>query len=213
MGDHFERKIVAAAVGQSARLQQQPLFAQFAGKLGAARFLQGGDRALRLAVHEVDGGKAGRDLGARGAVQAVVDLVLEQFGRLVEQVDGDQPVGQAPDHLVAAAADRRQFAIIVEYGQRLDRLERVAFGGEEQAVEGRRRLVLDLARQLGIGMRQHGHAHDVEGVAVAPLLRIEMRQQLEPLDLGLVAAPDGGERLQREDRIRARQRAASPAAA
>ena len=52
---------------------------------------------------------------ARAApLQAVVDLVLEQFGRLVEQVDRDQPVGEPADHLVAAAADRGQLADIVE---------------------------------------------------------------------------------------------------
>ena len=46
LGDHFEREIVAADIGQRARLEQQPLLAQFVGKLGAARRLQGGDRAL-----------------------------------------------------------------------------------------------------------------------------------------------------------------------
>ena len=104
-----------------------------------------GERAVRLAVHQIDDREPGRDLRARGALQAVVDLVLQQFGRLVEQIDRHQPVGEPADHLVAAPADRRQLAEIVEQAERLDRRQRVALAGEEQAVEGRRRLVLDAA--------------------------------------------------------------------
>ena len=36
----------------------------------------------------------------------MIDLVLQQVGGLVEQVDRNQPIGQPPDHLVAAIADR-----------------------------------------------------------------------------------------------------------
>jgi hypothetical protein len=52
-------------------------------------------------------------------------------------------------------------------------------------------------------MRRERRAHDVEGVAIAALLGVEARQQLQPLDLGLVAAPDRGERLDRLDRFAA----------
>ena len=122
--------------------------------------------------------------------------MLEQLGRLVEQVDRDQPVGQPADHLVAAAPDRRQLAEIVEQRQCLDGRHGIAFAGEKQRIEGCRRLVLDAAGQIRIGMRLEGSAHDVESLAVAPFLGVEVRQQLQGLDLGFVAAPEGGEGLE-----------------
>ena len=146
IGDQFQRQVVAADIGQRARLQQQPLVAQFIGQIRGARGLQRRQRAIGLAVHQIDDREPGRDLGARGALQAVIDLVLEQFGGLVEQIDRHQPVGEPADHLVAAPPDRRQLAEIVEQAERLDRRQRVALAGQEQAVEGHRRLVLDLAR-------------------------------------------------------------------
>ena len=96
------------------------------GKIGDARRSQRRQRPVGLAVHQIDHGQPRRDLRARRALQAVVDLVLQQLGRLIEQIDRDQPVGQPPDHLVAAPADRRQFAEIVEQAERLDRRQRVA---------------------------------------------------------------------------------------
>ena len=138
------------------------------------------------------------------ALQAVIDLVLEQFGGLVEQIDRHQPVGEPADHLVAAPPDRREIAEIVEQAERFDRRQRVAFAAEEQAVEGHRRLVLDRPGEVGIGMRQQRHPHDVEGVAIAVVLGVKMREQLEPFRFGLVAAPDRGERLERDDHVLAR---------
>ena len=72
--------------------------------------------------------------------------MLQQLGRLVEQVDRHQPVGEPADHLVAAPADRRQVAEVVEQAERLDRRQAVALAAEEQRVERRRRLVLDAPR-------------------------------------------------------------------
>ena len=45
-------------------------------------------------------------------------------------------------------------------------------------------------------MRGERAAHDIERVAIAAVGGVEPRQHLQRLDLGLVAAPDGGERLQ-----------------
>ena len=130
-------------IGQRARLDQQALVAHLVGEIGGARGAQRRLRPVRLVVEQIDHREPGRDLRARGALQAVVDLVLQQLGRLVEQIDRDQPVGEPADHLVAAPADRRQLAEIVEQAERLDRRQRVALAGEEQRVEGRRRVVLD----------------------------------------------------------------------
>src|SRR6185312_15345493 len=93
-----------------------------------------------------------------------------------EQIDRDEPVGEFADHLVAAAADRGQLAIVVKQAERLDGRHRVALALQEQAVEAGRGLVLDLARDVGVRMRQQRRLHDVEGVAEAALERVEMRQ-------------------------------------
>ena len=57
------------------------------------------------------------------ALEPVVDLVLEEIARLLQQVDVDQPPREVADHLVAARAGRRQLAEIVEQRQRLDRVD------------------------------------------------------------------------------------------
>jgi hypothetical protein len=65
----------------------------------------------------------------------VIDLVLQQFARLIEQIDADQPVRQPPDHLVTAAADRCQIAKLVEHRQRFDRRKLVALGAVVNLLE------------------------------------------------------------------------------
>ena len=201
-GDHLEREIVAADIGQRARLDHQPRHADLVGEVGGAGGPQHGLRLVRLAVHQIDHGEPRRHLRARGALQAVVDLVLQQLGGLVEQIDRNQPLGEPADHLVAAPADRGELAEIVEQAERVDRRQRVALAGEEQRVEGLGRLVLDAARQRRVtdSARQR-HAHDVERVAVAVFLGVKPRQHLQRLDLGLVAAPGGGEHLQLADDV------------
>ena len=220
-GDHLEREIVAADVGQRARLDHQPRHADLVGEVGGAGRAQHGLRLVRLVVHQIDHGKPRRHLGARGALQAVVDLVLQQLGALVEQIDGDEPLGELADHLVAAPADRGELAEIVEQAERVDRRQRVALAGEEQRVEGLGRLLLDVAGQRRGRIRAQRHAHDVERIAVVIGLGVEPRQRLQRLDLGLVAAPGGGEHFQLADEVRpswsrransaARSRGAAPA--
>ena len=94
---------MAADVGQRARFEQQPLHRALSfGQFAAAARLQRRQRPVGLAVHQIDDGKPRRHLRARRALQTVIDLVLQQFGRLVEQIDLHQPVGELADHLVAA---------------------------------------------------------------------------------------------------------------
>ena len=50
-------------------------------------------------------------------------------------------------------------------------------------------------------IRGQRHAHDVERVAVMVVLGVKPRQGLQRLDLGLVAAPGGGENLQFADEV------------
>ena len=57
----------------------------------------------------------------------MIDLILQQLGGLIEQIDRHQAVGKPADHLVAAGADRRELAEIVEQSQRIDRRHGVAF--------------------------------------------------------------------------------------
>ena len=79
-----------------------PLLAQFAGKIGDAGGAQGRDGAIRLAVGEVRHGEARRHLGARRSLQAVIDLVLQEFAGLIEQIGREQPISEPADHFVAA---------------------------------------------------------------------------------------------------------------
>ena len=56
-------------------------------------------------------------------------------------------------------------------------------------------------------MREQRRLHHVEGVAIAAVQGVEMREQAQAFGLGLVAAPDRGERLQRRDHVLARHAA------
>ncbi len=124
---------MASDVALRARLQQQPLLAQFARQIGDARGAKRGDGAIGLAAGQIDHGQARRHLRARRALQPVIDLVLQQLGGLIEQIDRDQPVGEPADHLVAAPPDRRQFAIVVKHPERVDRRKIVTLRRRERA--------------------------------------------------------------------------------
>jgi hypothetical protein len=75
--------------------------------------------------------KPRRYLRARGALQTVVDLVLQQIGGLVEQVDRCQAIGKTANHLVAAAADWGQLAEIVEQRKCVNGGQCVPLTGQE----------------------------------------------------------------------------------
>ena len=154
------------------------------------------DRPVRLAVAQVDHGKARRHLRAGGALQPLVDLVLQQFGGLVEQVDGGQPVRQPPDHFVAAPADRRQFAKLVEHRERVDRLHVVALRAEKELGEQRGRRILALPRQFGIGLHPRRGLGRGQRVGIAAGFGVDLGQHVQRLQLDRVAAPGDRQRLE-----------------
>src|SRR4029079_5074570 len=59
----------------------------------------------------------------------------------------------------------------------------------EKAFKCRSGLILDLACQIRIGMREQSRADDVESVAIPAFFRVEMRTQREALGFGLIPAP------------------------
>src|SRR5690242_4171122 len=131
----------------------------------------------------------------------MVYLVLEQFGRLVQQIDRDQPVGKFAYHFVAAPSDRRQFTKIVEQTKRLDRRQPLTLPAQEKTLERSSGLVLNLACHVRIGMCEQCCTHDVECVAVAAVLSVKMCKQLEAFRLRLVAAPHRSQCLEVVDDI------------
>ena len=151
------------------------------------------ERAVGLAPEQIDHRKPARDLRARGTLQAMIDLMLQQRGRLVEQIDGNQPVGEPADHLVAAPTDRREVAKIIKQAERFDRRQRVRLAAEEQGVEQRRRFVLGAADQIGVGPCRQRRPHRRQCVAIAAILGVEAPEQLLRLQFGRVAAPGDGE--------------------
>ncbi len=144
---------MASDVALGARLQQQPLLTQFAREIGNARAAKRAEGAIRLATGQVDHGQTCGDLRARGALQPAVDLILQQFAGLVEQIDRDQPVREPADHFVAAPPDRRQFTKLIEYPERVDRRKIVALRTEKQLRKQVRCRVLGLPRCFRIGLQ------------------------------------------------------------
>ena len=188
-------------VALRARLEQQALLAQFAGKIGDAGRAKRGDGALRLAVGEIDHRQARSDLRTRGAFEPLVDLVLQELGGLIEQIDGHQPIGETADHLVAAPADRRQVAIFVEHSKRVDRRKVVALRTEKELRKQRRRRILALAGNLQIGRQKIGDPHRAERLGKAAGVGIDARQHFQRLHFERVAAPGDRQRLELAQRI------------
>ena len=193
---------MASDVALRARLQQQPLLAQFAGEVGDAGGAQRRDGAVRLAVGQVDHGQARGDLRARRALQPLVDLVLQEFGGLIEQVDRDQPVGQPADHLVAAPPDRRQFADI-------RRTSPSASTGGRSSPFGLRKSWANSAAAASCACRDSSEfgcsrvavRAAASDFAVAAGLGIDLRHHLQRLHLERVAAPDHRQRLELAQRV------------
>ncbi|CEG07422.1 hypothetical protein BN961_00812 [Afipia felis] len=126
----------------------------------------------------------------------MIDLILQKLARLIEQVDRHEAIREPADHLVTPTADRREVAILVEQAERLDRRQAVALVAQEQLREQRRCLILHLAGDFRIGPQPcRGHRRR-ERLGIAILFGIEMREHLQILNLGLVAAPQHGQRFE-----------------
>jgi hypothetical protein len=166
---------------------------------------RGGERAeggLGLAVHQVDQRQVGGDLGARHPVQAVFGLVLQQLGGVVQQVDGDQPLRQAPDHHVPVIAHGRQLTEVVEQGQGLHRLHAVRPAVQEQLAEDVGGLVVQGDGDGRVGQAGARGPHHRERLAVAAVGEIELAEGADDLELGVVAAPAPAQGLVGLDRRR-----------
>ncbi len=109
--DDVEREVMAADVALRARLQQQPLLAQFARQIGDARGAKRGDGAVRLAAGQVDHRQPRRHLGARRALEPAIDLVLQAV-RWPDRADRRQPAdrrdGGSFRRLAARSASTRE---------------------------------------------------------------------------------------------------------
>ena len=151
---------------------------------------------IRLAAGQIDHGEARRDLRARRALQPFVDLVLQKFTGLVEQIDRDQPLGEPPDHFVAAPPDRRQFTILVEHPKRVDGGKVVALRAQKQLREQRRRRILGLPRWLGIWLQPGRGPCRRKRFAVAPGVGVHPRHDLQRPHLDRVATPHHRKRFQ-----------------
>jgi hypothetical protein len=96
-----------------------------------------------------------RDRGARGARQALLDLVTQDFAGLIQQIELDQPVGQQPGDFVAAPADRQEFLEVVEQCQRFDARQLLDAATAEQLGEALRGLVMHAPRQRVVRVSSH----------------------------------------------------------
>src|SRR5207245_7811094 len=98
--------------------------------------------------------------------------MLEEIGGLLEQIDRYKTIGEPPDHLVAAPPDRGQIPEVVEHGERIDRRQRVALPGQEQAVEGAGGLLLDAACHVRVRVYRHGRVTYLDRVSGAAIFRL-----------------------------------------
>jgi hypothetical protein len=83
MINDLERDIMASELGQSARLDQQPLIMKLVGDIRGVSAAQSRERLLGFVVHQIDDRQSRRHLGARGALQATIDLIPQKIGRLI----------------------------------------------------------------------------------------------------------------------------------
>ena len=181
--------VETAEIHQGAGLERATLGVQRHRQDCGARVPDGLQRRFGLAVHQIDGGQIGRDLGLGHALQPVLDLVFEQLGGLVQQVDIDQTARQAADHLVAVGADGGQFAEVVEQAQRLHRLETVGPALKEEHAEGGAEICLDLCGALEAVQIGPSPLQGCQGLTIEALRQIELAQLANDRQFGGVAAP------------------------
>ncbi|GJE45251.1 hypothetical protein AEGHOMDF_4445 [Methylobacterium soli] len=194
--DRLQREVGARQVREGAGADQAAGAAQFPGQLRQVGGVEGFERLQRLGIHQADRREPGRHAGAGGAREAVIDLMLEQLGRRIEEVELDQPIREAAHDLVAPPADRREFLEIEVERHGLDPRESAAALAQEQVVEQRLRLrVQGAARRRVRGARVGAPGHQ-EGIAPAAGLGVEPRQPGHDAVLGLAPAPGEEEALQ-----------------
>ena len=106
-----------------------------------------------------------------------------------EKIHRHEPVGHAPDHLVAVGADRRQVDEIVEQAERLDRRHGIRLALEEQVDEGGAHVVLRLPRHILVEEVLAGDLQRQESLAPVLLLEIKRTETAQRAQLQIVAAP------------------------
>ena len=92
---------MAADVTLRARFQQQALLTQLARQIGYARTAERRYRAVGLPIGEIHHRQSRRDLCTSRAFQALINLVLQKLGGLIEQVDPHQPIGEPAETTAA----------------------------------------------------------------------------------------------------------------
>ncbi len=189
---------------ERAGLEQHAAVIDVVGKPRDLRRLERRQRILRLVIHQIDHGQTRRHLRARHAVETFGHLIIQKlFGR-VEQIDGYEPIGHAPDHLIAFGADGRQLDEIVEKAERLDRRDGVGFALQEQVHEGRAHVVLRRAGEFLVGEILAGDAQHIEALAPAFLFEIERAKPTQRAQLEFVAAPAEAQAFECRDGLIAR---------
>ena len=153
-------------------------------------------------VHQIDGGQPGGDLRLGDAVQPLVHLIGQKIGGRPQQIHRHQPVGHAPDHLVAIRPDRGQVEIVIEQRQRIHRLHLVGAALEEQVDEGGAHIVLGDARRVLAVEILGRHPQGLQAVAPLAAAEIERGQLAQGLQFQPVAAPAEAQPLQLLDGLR-----------
>jgi hypothetical protein len=139
--------VVPSEVAVGRRFQQAALQRQLRRQGRLTRRVDGGERAIRALVPEIDGRKIDGDRRLARAVNAIVDLVLQELRGRLEKVEGDEALCQLADHLVAVGPDRNQpVCEFVEQSQRLDGIEAVGLPNQEKPAEIVSQLDAQLAR-------------------------------------------------------------------
>ena len=188
-------------VGQGSRHQVAALQGQVFGKVGGFRVLQGLQGFFRFAVEDADQGQLGADPRLFGPLQPELDLVLQQLGTPVQKVDGNQPVGQHADHLVALGAGRRQFAELVIKGDGGDRLQGVGLAFQVEAVKGVDHFLADLGGVfVGAEVSRRLAQGAQAGTEIAGL-HVEVAETPEQVEFEIVAAPGEAQFFHFDDRF------------
>ena len=135
VGEQFDGEPGAEHLTQRARFQQRAGAFQFGRQARQARFAEHRQRLHRLAVLEMHDREAGCHDGARHAFEPMLHLMLQDFRRLIHEVEVEQAIREATRDLVAAATGRNEGTELLIDGQRLHLGDLLLLGIQEQALE------------------------------------------------------------------------------
>src|SRR5713101_3769086 len=180
VGEKRQRLIAAAQLEERTGTQLLALAQEIGGDvatvLGSRGGIERGERRVRLAIEKLYKRQPCRDPCLILAVEAELHVVLQQRRGAVEKIDGDQPVDELLDQLVALGTRRGHLVILLVESERLEGRHVIGLRTDEEIGEGVGCLLRDRAMVRMVGKVRHCLMQGLEPAAIIAILEFELAE-------------------------------------